>query len=66
MVDYIIGIKIDSCINTFQIRNIKRDTQIESIMAGLGTNIADAFVDNAVDKVANAFIPGDGKVFFHE
>ena len=33
-------------------------------MAGLGWNIADAFVDNAADRFVNNFIPGNGMVLF--
>ena len=35
-------------------------------MAGFGTNIADAFVDNAADKIADAFIPGNGMFIVRE
>ncbi len=33
-------------------------------MAGLGWNIADAFVDNGADRFVNNFIPGNGMFVF--
>jgi hypothetical protein len=33
-------------------------------MAGLGWNIADAFVDNGADRFVNNFIPGNGMFAF--
>ncbi len=35
-------------------------------MAGLGWNVADAFVDNAADRFVNNFIPGNGMFLFFE
>ncbi len=33
-------------------------------MAGLGWDVADAFVDNRVDRFVNDFIPGNGVILF--